>query len=181
VTLASAVRSVLVASFVLIPRPVAPSALRAQDHDVVWVWNARCHDPTIIAIRVRFDRTPIYRSSIPICHWDRLSERGRASFRFTPRRPLVWYGYRSDEGDSTPDVGDTTAANTAFEIDLWQAGGDTDAILLGFQAVASDGLHMNSIHLLWPTKPSATTMAPGLVLETWPAHQPRHAARSGGP
>jgi len=164
----------LVASFVLGSTSVAASALRTQDHDTVWVWNARCHDPTIVAIRVRLDGAVVYRTSIPICRWGRLFEKGRASFRFTPPRLLVWYGYRSDEGDSTQDVGDTTAANTPFEIELWQAGGEADAIELGFLAIASDGVHMNSIHMLWPTKPTATMIAPGLVLETWPEARPGH-------
>jgi hypothetical protein len=91
---------------------------------------------------------------------------GEVSLR--PTRSLVWYGYRSDEGDSTKDVGDTTAANTSFEVDLWQAGGETDVIEMGLTATARDGLHMNTIHLLSPTKRSETTIAPGLVLETWP-------------
>ncbi len=174
-------RTGLIASFVLVSMSLGASAIHAQDHDTVWVWNARCHDPTIIAIRVRLDGKPVYRSSIPICRWERQFEKGRAGFRFTSRRPLVWYGYRSDEDDSTRDVGDTTAANTPFEIDLWQAGGETDAIELGFTALASDGLHMNSIHLLSPKKPSSTTMTPGLVLETWPEDHRGHGTRSGGP
>ena len=147
------------------------SGLRAQAPDTVWVWNAQCRAPTIIAIRVRLDEAIVFRSSIPICRWERRFEKGRASFRFTSPRPLVWYGYRSDEGDSTRDVGDTTAANTPFEIDFWQAGGEADAIEVGFTASARDGLHMNSIHMLSPTKPTTTTMAPGLVLETRPASQ----------
>jgi len=166
---------------VLLSTSLATSALQAQDHDTVWVWNARCHDPTIITIRVRLDGAAVYRAAIPICRWERRFETGRASFRFTPRRSIVWYGYRSDEGDSTRDVGDTTAANMPFEMDLWQAGGETDAIELGFSALASDGLHMNSIHVLWPTKPSATTIAPGLVLETWPAPKPGQSPRTGRP
>jgi hypothetical protein len=80
----------------------------------------------------------------------------------------VWYGYRSAEGDSTKDSGDTTAAGTAFEIDLWQAGGKVDAIELGVTASAPDGLHMNTIHVLQLGARSETTLAPGLVLETWP-------------
>src|SRR5205823_3529529 len=96
------------------------------------------------------------------------------------RRPIIWYGYRSGDGDSTKDIGDTTAANTPFEIDLWQAGGETDAIEVGFQAVARDGLHANAIHWLWPTKRSTTTMAPGLVLETWPDAHPGDGAHSRG-
>ena len=81
----------------------------------------------------------------------------------------MWYGYRSDEGDATKkDVGDTTAAGTPFKIDLWQAGGEVDTIELGVTASAHDRLHMNTIHVLGPGRRSRTTLAPGLVLETWP-------------
>ena len=145
------------------------TGLLAQEHDTVWVWNAECHHPSIFAIRVRLDSTTLYRSSIPTCRWERGHENGKSSFRFTPRRALVWYGYRSDEGDSTKkDVGDTTPAGTPFEIDLWQAGGEVDAIELGVTASAHDGLHMNTIDVLRPGRRSRTTLAPGLVLETWP-------------
>ena len=81
----------------------------------------------------------------------------------------MWYGYRGDEGDSTKkDVRDTTAGGTSFEIDLWQAGGEVDAIELGVTASAHDGLHMNTIHVVRPGAQSRTMLAPGLVLETWP-------------
>lgn len=140
----------------------------AQDHDIVWVWNAKCQSPTMIAVRVQLDGRTVYHSSIPTCQWERRFEIGKASFTFTPHRPIVWYGYRSDPGDSTKDPGDKTPTNATFEIDLWQAGGESDVIELGFSAAARDGLHMNSIHLLSPKKLSKTTMAPGLVLETWP-------------
>jgi hypothetical protein len=162
------VRSTLLACAVLGGAPGATTPLHAQAHDTVWVWNARCHAPSFVAIRVRLDSATLYSSSIPICRWERRFEKGRARFRFAPTRSLVWYGYRSDEGDSTKDVGDTTAANTSFEVDLWQAGGETDVIEMGLTATARDGLHMNTIHLLSPTKRSETTIAPGLVLETWP-------------
>lgn len=144
----------------------------AQDHDLVWVWNKRCPKPTTVTLQVRLDGTTIYSASLPLCRWERKFEKGKSSFRFTPARPLVWYGYRSDEGDGTKDPGDTTAAGTTLEVDFWQAGGETDAIELGYTVAASDGLHMNSLHILSPTRRSATTIAPGLVLETWPEKKP---------
>jgi hypothetical protein len=45
-------------------------------------------------------------------------------------------------------------------------------IELGYSVAAGDGLHMNSIHILSPTAASATTMAPGLILETLPEIKP---------
>ena len=141
---------------------------RAQEHDTVWVWNAQCPSPVNVAIRVRLDRRTVYRNSIQVCRWERRFEKGKASFSFTPGRPVVWYGYRSDEGDGSKDPGDTTAARTQLEIDFWQAGGEPDAIELGYSATAPDGIHMNSLHFLSPTRRVTTTMAPGLVLDTWP-------------
>jgi len=160
---------IVLLSLAVVAAMLSATGLLAQEHDTVLVWNAECHHPSIIAIRVRLDSTTLYRSSIPTCRWGPGREKGKSSFRFTPRRALVWYGYRSDEGGSTKkDVGDTTAAGTPFEIDLWQAGGEVDAIKLGVTATAHDGLHMNTIHVLRPGRRGRTTLALGLVLETWP-------------
>ena len=139
-----------------------------SDAELVWVWSSRCPAPTHVALRVQLDGKTIYSSSLPLCRWDREHDTGKTSLRFTPARALTWYGYRSDEGDGTKDPGDTTPAGTALEIQFWQAGGESDAIELGYTVAARDGLHMNSVHVLSPTQNRTSTMAPGLVLETWP-------------
>src|SRR2546425_6835532 len=119
---------------------LSATGLLAQEHDTVWVWNAECHNPSIIAIRVRLDSTTLYRSSIPTCRWERGREKGKSTLRFTPRRALMWYGYRSDEVDSTKrDVGDTTAAGTPLKSDLWQSGGEGDALDLGLPQAPTTG------------------------------------------
>lgn len=149
-----------------------PAATQAQDSEIVWVWNQRCPKPTTVALRVRLDGKDIYSTLLPICRWERRFEDGTASFRFTAARPLIWYGYRSDEGDGTEDPGEKTAAGTPFEVDFWQAGGETDAIVLGYSVAATDAIHMNSLHQLSPSRKMITTIAPGLVLETWPEKRP---------
>src|SRR2546429_869590 len=110
---------------------LSATGLVAQEHDTVWVWNAECHNPSTIAIRVRLDSTTLYRSSIPTCRWERGREKGKSNFGLTPRRALVWYGYRSDGDSKKNGEGVTSAADTPFEIDLWHAGGEVDAIKLG--------------------------------------------------
>jgi hypothetical protein len=130
---------------------VAPTA-HAQDADSVWVWNARCPTPTNVALRVLLDGKTMYATSLPLCRWERRFEEGKAGFRFTPARPLVWYGYRSDEGDGTKDPGDTTAAGITLQVEFWQAGGESDLIEIGYTVAATDGIHMNSLHLLSPTE-----------------------------
>ena len=162
----------LTKQFVWLPMLAAavlcPSEIRAEISDTVWVWNSACPKPSAIAIRVRLDSTTLYRGSIPICRWDRQFGNGRISLQFVSPRALVWYGYRSDEADSTRDRGDTTAAETPLDIDVWQAGGEVFGVLLGITAHAPDGMHMNAVHLVQAGRRGATTLAPGLVLETWP-------------
>jgi hypothetical protein len=110
--------------------------------------------------------------SLPLCRWERRFEQGKASFRFIPKRPLIWYGYRSDADLGTTDPGDTTSAGRALEVDFWQARGEPDMIVLGYSVAASDGIHMNSLHLLSPTRRRTSVMAPGLILETRPENKP---------
>ena len=146
------------------------SPARPQEHELVWAWSQQCKTPTTTRLEVRLDDAGIYSTSIPLCRRERASETEKASFQFIPTRPLVWYGYRSDEEDGTPDLGDTTAAGTKLDVDLWQAGGEQEAIELGYTVTAADGIHMNSVHVLSVIHRVSTTMAPGLVLETWPEH-----------
>lgn len=146
---------------------------QANENDIVWVWNPQCQTPINVPLQVRLDGKTVYATSLPLCRLARRFENGKASFRLTPWRPLIWYGYRSDEGDGTKDdPGDPTAAGTTLTIEFWQAGGESDVIELGYSVTANDGLHMNSIHLLSPTAASVTTMAPGLILETLPEMKP---------
>jgi len=140
----------------------------AQDSDIVWVWNSHCPKPVNVSLRVTLDGKTVYTTSIPLCRWERRFEAGKASFQFAPARTIVWYGYRSDPGDGTKDPGDPTAAGTTLTVDFWQAGGESNAIELGYGVLAKDGLHMNSIHLLSPTETKTTEMAPGLILQTRP-------------
>ena len=116
---------------------VGTSTAEAQEHDRVWVWNARCPTPTNVALGVRLDGKTVYATSLSLCQWERRYEEGKATFHFTPPRPLVWYGYQSDESDGTKDPGDTTAAGTILEVNFWQAGGESDVILLGYSVAAS--------------------------------------------
>lgn len=138
----------------------APAAL-ARGSNVVWVWNSQCSAPTYVVLRVKLGNKTLYTKSLPLCRWKRTFESGKTSFKFTSPRRLAWYGYRSNKGDAT-------APGTVFTVAFWQAGGEPDAMELGYSVAAKDGLHMNSIHMLFPNNKSTTTMASGLVLVTVP-------------
>jgi hypothetical protein len=56
-----------------------------------------------------------------------------------------------------------------LEGNIWEAGADDDAVILG---VSFSGLHrvwLNSLYMLDPDKPSETLFAPGLIFRTRPS------------
>jgi hypothetical protein len=141
---------------------LAPTRLLAQQHDTVWAWFTHCRQQRNVALDVRLDQRLIYHSSFPICRVERQKEpRKHLEFSFKAPRSIVWKGYRSDEGD-------TTIANTEFEVSIWQAGGDPDDLLLGVGVSAADGLHMNTIVIFQPDKSSLDQLADGLSVSTRP-------------
>ena len=145
-----------------------PASAQTLNNDVVWVWNNNCEKSIMIRLEVRLDGKVIYSNSLPICKGRRDFENGKASFNFTPNRPIVWYGYRSEPDNGGTDPGDTTPAGTNLKFVFWQAGGEKNTIDLGYGVIAKDGIHMHSMHFLSPVSKITTIMAPGLILETWP-------------
>ena len=167
-------RNLLAAVILVVISFMTICASQAQEHDIVWVWNAKCPAPTNVTLDVSLDGKTVYATTLRLCRWERQFENGKASFRFVPKRTLIWYGYRSDEENGKVDPGDPTPAGTPLQVDFWQAGGESDAIELGYDVTAGNVIHMNSIHILSPTETSTTIMAPGLVLKTWPIGKPQH-------
>ncbi|MGH2524649.1 MAG: hypothetical protein ACRDH2_19250, partial [Anaerolineales bacterium] len=78
-----------------------------------------------------------------------------------PHRPIVWSGYR--------DIDDTTAATQLLEGNVWQAGADPDALLLGVTFMTPGRIAINTIHRARPRAADTTTIADGLIILTYPA------------
>ncbi len=168
----SGILKLLVTAFAIL---LAPLEVYAQGHDTVWVWSAMCGQPRTIALDVRLDQSLIYHTRLPMCRVERALEIGETiRFSFTPHRPIVWMGYRTDKGD-------TTNADTPVEGRIWQAGGDPDALLLGVVMSSADGMHMNAIHVVRPGKPSEKDLAAGLFVRTYPVPSGPLAFRSALP
>jgi hypothetical protein len=146
----------------LVATLLAPAPLLAQQSDTVWAWFTRCRQPRNVALDVRLDLRLVYHSSFPICRVERkLEPQKRLEFSFKAPKAIVWKGYRSDEGD-------TTVAHTDFKVSIWQAGGDPDDLLLGIGVSAADGLHMNTILIVWPDKANLDQLADGLSVTSRP-------------
>lgn len=85
----------------------------------------------------------------------------KLSFSFTPRRAITWEGYK-DEKETTPP-------NQRLLGDLWLAGADPDALIIGVTFRSADSNHMNTIHIAHPNKQDRSEIATGLVVVTTPS------------
>jgi hypothetical protein len=118
-----------------------PPSLTSSDEGPVWFWFSECGGPSM-TLEVRLNRDTVYQSSIPLCHAQRESVHSRGlehaiHFTFRPRRSIRWTGYR--------DEAEKTAAGRPLEVDLWEAGADPDALLIGAAVSDGDTLRMNTI------------------------------------
>ncbi len=118
-----------------------------------------------MTLEVRLDRKVIFKQSFPLCRADRSSVHGggeskRLHFGFKPHRTIVWQGYK--------DQDDTTPANRVIGCDIWLAGSDPDALLLGVYFASSEASYMNTIHIAHPMQRDQTEIASGLVVTTYP-------------
>jgi hypothetical protein len=119
-----------------------------------------------MALEVRLDKKILFKSSFPLCHAKRsnIPAGGQSKtlhFAFKPPRAIVWKGYRDDEGDPTP-------ANQEIDGDIWLAGSDPDALLLGISFISLNTIYMNTIHVAHPTQRDQTEIARGLFVTTDP-------------
>jgi len=137
-------------------------AQRASDEGV-WRWSAECGAPTTI-VEVRFGKRTIHRQAVALCRTNAQSGAGNfsgyaISFGFRPNRAITWEGYR-DRPDRTP-------ANVVLNVDLWEAGGETNAVLMGISVMTADRILMNTVHIVHPGRRDETTVARGLVVRTY--------------
>lgn len=116
-------------------------------------------------LEVRLDQKVIYKSSFPLCRAERSSvhSQGRARklhFLFKPRRAIVWRGYKDED--------ETTDPNQPIAGDIWLAGADPDALLIGISFSTHDSIYMNTIHIAHPARRDQSEVAAGLVVITNP-------------
>jgi hypothetical protein len=143
---------------------IAVSAPSFGQEERVWYWFSNC-GAVKLDLEVSLAGKLVYSSAIPICRAERDSDastgHSRAlSFQIKPSRPLKWEGYRDDEP--------ITRAGQALTVDVWQAGTDPGALLMGVSVSDRRQIYMNTLHIAYPDKQSSTTVADGFVVSTRP-------------
>lgn len=124
--------------------------------DVVWISSKQCNGDHKLGVIVRLDHKVLYRGVLPICRGSRDAEDGRVEFHFVGGHTFQGE-YRTRSADS-------------IEGDIWQAGGDPDALILGisFDGGKHKQILLNTLHVASPEKQSSSELDKGLFITTFP-------------
>ena len=130
----------------------------------VWFWFATCGGP-VMTMEVSLDTRVLQKSVFPVCRAPRDSaagegQRGKIGLSFKPGRVIRWQGYR--------DGGDRSQPDDVLELDVWQAGADPTALILGVSVIGPGRILMNTVHIAYPNRREETSIASGLVVVTYP-------------
>lgn len=129
----------------------------------VWFWYSGCGSKSI-ALSVAFDHRLIRAETIPICRAKRGSAAARGqdrqvSFPFLPKRTMLWQGY------PVPGTTEESPASARLRIDIWEAGAEPDALILGVSVSGDRGTYMNTLVPVRLDRPNRSLVGDGLVVE----------------
>lgn len=142
----------------------AAGAPSGSQEGPVWYWQAGGNDQRM-KLEVRLDNKTIFTTTYSVAQTIRsaIPKRSYAKkirFSLKPERSIVWSGYR-DEDVVSP-------AKQRIECDIWMAGADGNAVILGVSFDKPDVVLMNTLHMASPTNEARSEIADGLVVVTSP-------------
>jgi hypothetical protein len=127
--------------------------------EAAWQWFQNCRENKAMRLEVLLDGKIIYRSSFPICRANTGSNPAEGR-----QRTIAFYfkGGRVFQGEYH------TARTQIIEGNIWQAGADPDAMLLGVSFSSKKQVLLNTIHVAKPDSVSASEIDRGIVVRTLP-------------
>lgn len=129
----------------------------SSDGAAVWSWSGECPN-SMVAVQIVIKGRTVYRSNFRACK-TQLSganterEQGRLIFRFS--------------GGHTFQDTYRTVKSEKIEGNIWQAGADSDAILLGVSFVTHRQVLLNTIHVVKPGRPTQSMLDRDLLMRTY--------------
>jgi hypothetical protein len=134
-------------------------AARSSAATGTWHWFESCGGTKKLGLVVLLDGKAIYRSRFPVC-------RKNGPTPTAEERKIVFHfkGGRVFQGEYR------TLPTQRIEANIWQAGADPDALLLGVTFV-SDRVLLNTIHVAKPDSTSVSQLDRGIVVRTFPLTQ----------
>ena|ERR1700743_3595646 len=146
----------LIAVMLLVVSTVGQSPVSATEtSDTVWIWSQHCANARQLDVTVRLGDRVLHHSVIPICRGGRDDEDGKSEFHF-PANLLLPKAHQRLPSEQE-------------EGDLWQAGGEADALILGFSLQGDNRIHLNTLHIAQPDMKVTTKLGRGLSITTFPS------------
>ena len=149
-----------VALVVVTIQPVAFRQASPQQLEKIWFWFGDCPEPSPMRVQVLLEGKTIYQSHFRACQMNRTAAN-------TEREQKVRTSFHFSGGHTFQGTHHTRETET-IQGTIWQAGADTDDILLGVSLLTHDQVSLNTIHIVKPGKTTESKLDPGLVLKTYP-------------
>ncbi len=128
--------------------------LSPESSNVVWTWSKQCDGDRKLGVTVLLGRKVLYRDVFPICLGSRETEDGRVRFHFAGGH-LFQDEYLTRPTDS-------------IEGEIWQAGREPDALILGISFNTKKQVLLNTLHIARPEKQTSSELDKGLLITTHP-------------
>lgn len=160
---------IFVAVFVCTSRVYAADALQGAKNDVVWHWSSHCRRyARIIYVDVTLSGKAVYHTSLSACPVQRAlikpeSEENRLVFHF--KEMAQHYFEKPVSGE--------------VEGNIWEAGSERSAILLGISFTSGKEILLNTIFIATMNKEARSQVAPGIVITTSPRWVPAKGVGKG--
>ena len=156
--------AVLRAAFVmvLVASAIAPASFAqssSQAGEKVWYWFSDCQSGKMMRVEVLLDGKSIYRTDFRICSLER---GGPQSSDQSNIKAFYFSGGHTFQGEHH------TNKTERIEGDIWQAGADPDALLLGVSFMTKKQVLLNTLHIARPGKTTKSEIDTGIVVRTYP-------------
>jgi hypothetical protein len=154
------------ASILLIVISALTAGHSQAEEGPVWFWFESCGSKPL-TFQVLVEEKPVLERIIDICRrgrWDRdPGAQKHLTIAFTSSRDMSWEDYLE---------GLKSSAGTRFELDMWQAGAEPDALTIGVTVTSSKQIYTHFYHFAEPNRIVTSEIAPGIVVRTSPVHKP---------
>ena len=150
-------------ALVLLPVSVSGQAPTAAPDEVVWHWFGDCLSSDSLVLEVSLDGTSLYSSAFPIC------QARRAEITPEPQQRILEFRF-----DAVPRrFGPRSRATATQPIDanVWEAGGERHAIVLGVSFATEHQVLLNAHHVARADAASRSERVRGLVITTRPVRR----------
>lgn len=130
----------------------------AQADESVWQWYGRCAATQQMRVDVQLDGRALYSKAFPACAMPREdipAESPQKVLEFSLRGPAALFGAECERLGTVMIVGN-----------IWRAGGEADALLLGVSFATPDHVLLNSLHVAAARHGARSTMAKRIVVRS---------------